>query len=160
MLNMIVNKDGLKSIATYLLLIFIFVSIGFMLGKNSVNRQDSQTINKNIDFVAVYYMHSTFRCETCNTIETMTRNLLDRQYSSFLEDGSIQWQDIDFMKDIDLSKQFDVAASCVVVADIQNGEVIDFQRLNEVWTLMKDPEAFDQHISDAIDIYLSKEVRK
>lgn len=150
--------ERLQKILTNCLLAFALISIGFALGKHSVKPelQTSSLPKENGCHVAVYYLHSTFRCVTCNTIEKMTRDLLGKDYGKQLADGKIQWIKDDFQENEALAKQFAVVASCVVVAEMKDGAVLDFKRLDEVWTKMKDPEAFDRYISNAIDGYLKK----
>lgn len=150
--------ERLKKILTNSLLVFALISVGFALGKNA-SKPELQTSNLPNELgcqVAVYYLHSTFRCVTCNTIETMTRDLLDNAYSKQLADGDIQWIEADFMENASLAKQFEVVASCVVVAEMKDGAILDFKRLDEVWTLMQDTAAFNAYISNAIDGYLEK----
>ena len=140
------------------LLTFALISIGFALGKHLVkpDAQVNHLPNGNGRQVAVYYLHSTFRCVTCNTIEKMTRELLDTSYAQQLADGKIQWIEDDFQENEALARQFEVAASCVVVAEMKDGVVLDYKRLDDVWTKMKDTAAFNQYISEAIDGYLKK----
>lgn len=135
-----------------LLLIFVLVSIGFAFGKYSATRpqvalpsgQASETVN-------VYYMHATFRCVTCNTIEKMTRQLLESKYIKQMQDGSIVFAEVDFQKNEQLAKQFDVISSCVVVARTRNGKITVFERLDKVWELLDKPDEFNAYISSAID---------
>ena len=148
-----------KNILTKVLLAFVLISIGFAMGKHSV-RSDSSLADQPAaqgDYVAVYYMHSTFRCVTCNTIEKMTKNLLDKSYHEHLADGRIRWQDVDFQENEALAKQFEIVSSCVVVAQIEKGKVTGFKRLDEVWTLMKKPDQFRRYIGDAINSYLGSD---
>jgi hypothetical protein len=145
----------IRALCRAVLLSFVLISIGFLIGKYSVKKQtESAVLSESGNYVAVYYLHSTFRCETCNTIESMTRALLEREYHEALKNGSIQWREIDFMKNSALAEQFDVAASCVVVADIRDGSVLRYRRLDEVWTLIADPPAFDVYLRPVIDDYL------
>ena len=148
-----------KLILTKLLVGFALISIGFALGKRSMRNTDNSNTpipaSQNA-YIAVYYMHSTFRCSTCNTIEKMTKELLDHSYSKSLADGRIRWQEVDFQVNEALAEKFKVAASCVVVAKFDNGRIIDFQRLDKVWTLMKSPALFNEYISNAIDAYLKQ----
>jgi len=148
-----------KNILTKLLLAFVLVSIGFALGKHSVRSDRSQAaqLDEQGSYVAVYYMHSTFRCVTCNTIEQMTRDLLDKAYAQELADGRIKWQDVDFQENETLARQFEIVSSCVVVAQIKKGDVTGYQRLDEVWTLMKEPDAFNKYIGDAVNSYLKND---
>ncbi len=148
-----------KQILTKGLLAFALISVGFALGRNAA-RPDAQAgglqPNGTGLQIAVYYLHATFRCVTCNTIESMTKALLDSTYSDALAKGTIQWIEADFMENTALAKQFEVVSSCVVVAEMKDGVVTDYKRLDEVWTLMQDPAAFNAYISDAIDGYLEK----
>jgi hypothetical protein len=152
--------EQLKKILSNGLLAFVLISIGFAMGKNSVKPQvvapELPAVSSGQQ-VAVYYLHSTFRCATCNTIESMTRELLEQSYRQQLADGEIVWIEADFQENEALARQFEVAASCVVVAYMRDGEVTDYQRLDEVWTFMKVPEAFNLYVGDAIDAYLSAE---
>jgi hypothetical protein len=150
--------ERLKKILTNSLLTFALVSIGFALGKHSVKPelQTNSLPTGNGRQVAVYYLHSTFRCVTCNTIEKMTRELLEKSYAKELADGDIQWIEDDFQQNEALARQFEVAASCVVVADVKEGLVLEYRRLDDVWGRMKDPQAFNRYISEAIDGYLNK----
>jgi len=159
LLRKVVDMDKLRKILTCGLLAFALISIGFALGKHSV-RSDRSLADQPAaqgDYVAVYYMHSTFRCVTCNTIEKMTKKLLDQSYREELTDARIKWQDVDFQENETLARQFEIVSSCVVVAQIENGQVSDFKRLDEVWTLMKKPDAFNKYIGDAINSYLGSD---
>ncbi len=148
-----------KHILTKVLLVFALISIGFAFGKHAARpaaKSDGLQTNGTGRQVAVYYLHSTFRCVTCNTIESMTKALLDSTYSQDIEEGRIQWIEADFMANTALAKQFEIVASCVVVAEMKDGVVTDYKRLDDVWTLMENPAAFNAYISTAIDGYLEK----
>ena len=148
------------------LLAFVLVSIGFVLGKHRAQRGagPAEPIagppGTPVDATAlpvrvrVYYLHATFRCATCNTIEKMTRRLLDDQFGDALTDGRVEWKEANFQENEPLAKQFEVIASCVVVAKMRGDTVLDFKRLDEVWTLMNAPPKFNAYIGDAIREYL------
>ncbi len=148
-----------KHILTKGLVAFALVSIGFALGKHATRQTAAPEAPQPAASgrqIAVYYLHSTFRCVTCNTIESMTRELLDSVYSKELADGTIRWIEADFMQDTALARQFEIAASCVVVADMQDGTVRDYKRLDEVWTHMQNPASFNAYVREAIDGYLKQ----
>jgi len=154
-----------------LLLAFVLVSIGFALGKNynsetvklnlKITSIKSDTVNlKKSTVIHVYYMHSTFRCITCNTIEKTTKQLLNTKYSKDLENGKIIFSEVDFQTNIRLSKKFHIVSSCVVVAKERDGKIIDFRRLDEVWTLWDKPKEFNSYISKAINSFLFENNKK
>ncbi|MDA3797532.1 MAG: nitrophenyl compound nitroreductase subunit ArsF family protein [Kiritimatiellae bacterium] len=147
----------LKKILTYGLLVFVVVSIvvAFVKHSKTVDFSEASVVESG-SYIAVYYMHSSFRCSTCNTIEQMTLNVLNNSYAVEMQEGLIHWKEVDFQVNVKLANQFEVVASCVVVADVVDGEIVNFRRLDEVWTLVKEPLKFDMYISDAIDSYLKE----
>lgn len=152
--------ERLKHILTNGLLAFALISIGFALGKHAAKpdaQSDGLQSSGTGRQVAVYYLHATFRCVTCNTIESMTKTLLDSAYSQALQKGRILWIEADFMENTSLAKQFEVVSSCVVVAELTDGVVTDYKRLDDVWTRMVDPAGFNAYICAAIDGYLRKD---
>ena len=154
--------DPRQRIVKNILLAFVLVSIGFVLGKQSVRLPPGPAPPPSTAAgalapsgelpvrIRVYYLHATFRCVTCNTIEKMTRDLLDQQFGDALADGRIEWQEADFQENEALAKQFDVIASCVVVAKVRGESMLEYKRLDEVWTLLKDVPQFNAYVGDAI----------
>lgn len=146
------------------LLAFVLISVGFAFGKHSVRRvavTEPRSSGPPAAAAAalpvkirVYYLHATFRCVTCNTIEKMTRELLERQFGKALADGRIEWREDDFQENESLAKRFDVISSCVVVAKMRGEKVLAYQRLDEVWTLMDNPVKFNDYVGGAIRAYL------
>lgn len=141
-----------------ILLAFVLVTIGFTLGKEitlrNVQTQHTDGLKKSENKIIVYYLHATFRCTTCNTIEKMTGELLNFQFSEAIKNGSIEWKQVDFQKDETLAKKYEVISSCVVVVQIRNGIETGYKRLDEVWTLLNDRAAFNKYVGDAIIYFL------
>ncbi len=153
------------------LLAFVFVTIGFAIGKESERRSartgaqtvpahraaaGSSAVTEHADRVVVYYAHTTFRCITCNTIEKMAHGVLTSQFADELTSGAAQWQSINFQDDEAFAKQYEIASGCVVVVGVKGDREIGFRRLDEVWTLVKDPPAFEEYIADAIREFLPR----
>jgi hypothetical protein len=144
-----------RNIIINLLLSFVLISIGFALGKHSASRPQTATPPEPMaEKVNVYYMHATFRCVTCNTIEKLTKQLLDSKYKKQMQDGSVMFSEVNFQKNEQLAKQFDVLSSCVVVARTRSGKIISFERLDKVWELVGNPDEFNAYLSKAIDGFL------
>lgn len=141
-----------------LLLIFVLISIGFALGKYSVTKQIIQEkTNTGGEAIHVYYMHAAFRCVTCNTIEKMTKELLNSKFADGLKSGEIIFSKVNFQENEKLARQFEVISSCVVVAKEKDGNIIEYKRLDEVWTLLDKPAEFNAYVSKAIQSFLPKQ---
>ncbi|PKN96434.1 MAG: hypothetical protein CVU43_20745 [Chloroflexi bacterium HGW-Chloroflexi-5] len=160
------DKDKIKKVATNLLIAFVLITIGFSLGKHSVlNRMTADaaaisTSNSSLHdlkkAVKIFYMHSTFRCVTCNDVEARTLELIDKEFAELKQSQKLLWQEVNFQENEALAKLFEVVASCVVVAVVENGQVVDFVRLDETWTLLEKPEEFNAYIRTAINNALNK----
>jgi len=148
------------------LLAFVLISIGFVLGKHNAERDGAAAADPPSPAgrpaehatspvrVRITYVHSTYRCATCNTIEKMAREVIEEQFADALADGRIEWQEADFQKDEALAERFGIVASCVVVATVRGETVLDFKRLDDVWSLMEDPPKFSAYISGTVRGYL------
>jgi len=156
----------MKIWTTRILLTFVIFSLGFGVGKEFGLRNQassSQTVGEEDRTAAsgkskvmVYYMHTTFRCVTCNTIERMAKNVVETSFADAMVSKHIQWREINFQEREDLAKKYDIASSCVVVVKMENGQETGFQRLDEVWTLSDQPTAFADYLSEAIRKYLDE----
>lgn len=142
--------EKLKIITKYLLLAFVFVSIGFALGKNFREKPIATNLvqenNHKALVVRVYYLYSAFRCTTCNSIEKRTKEILESDFKSEIDNGVIQWETDDFQKNETLARKFDIISSCVVVALAKGDEVVYFKILDDTWTLFDKPAEFDSYI--------------
>lgn len=156
----------MRALAKHLLLAFVLFTLGFGVGKEVGRRQapapapDGAAAGGAVspvataDKVTVYYLHATFRCVTCNTIERLAKEVVETQFAEDLAAGRIEWYEGDFQVEEDLARRFDVVSSCVVVARRAGGKEAEFQRLDEVWTLVDKPTEFKEYIAGAIRRYL------
>ena len=155
-----------KNITRKALLVFVLVSIGFALGKEVTARRQTPTAESESpaagatsDKVVVYYLHTTFRCVTCNEIERLTKALVETEFADDLTAGRIEWREANFQEDESLAKRYEVVSSCVVVVNMQGGNEKEFQRLDDVWTRYEDPADFNGYVGAAIRKYLAERVK-
>lgn len=155
-----------KKLITNLLLAFVLITIGFSLGKHNalpkvaVNGDTTLASNSKLadgkKVVKIFYMHSTFRCVTCNGIESRAREIVEKDFAEAKNNDTILWEDVNFQENELLARQFDVVASCIVVSVMQNNEIIEFEKLDEVWTLIEKPAEFDAYVKAALNKALTK----
>ncbi len=161
----------LKTWTTRALLAFVLFTLGFGVGREVGRRQTAASTTAAASApaaqgaaspatahaeskVVVYYLHATFRCVTCNTIERLAKQTLDDVFADDLAAGRIEWRTADFQEREDLAKRYDVASSTVVVVRCVDGQETGFRRLDDVWTLVNKPAEFREYIAAAIREYL------
>lgn len=164
------GHDTVKKLATNVLLVFILITIGFSLGKHSILSKvstnpavampDNSSLPVGKKIVKVFYMHTTFRCITCNNVEALARELVDNEFSEAKEKQTLLWEDVNFQENEVLARRFDVVTSCIVLATMEGGEVNSFVRLDEAWNLIDKPEEFNSYLKTALAKALSEVVKE
>jgi hypothetical protein len=152
----------MKTWVTRILLAFAIFTLGFGVGKEVGMRKVAAAAPADAggagapgeNKVIVYYLHATFRCVTCNKIETMVRQLVETEFDDAVAAGRVEWREADFQAREDLAKRYDVATSSVVVVKVRDGKDVEFHRLDNVWTLSDKPVEFGEYVAGAIRKYL------
>lgn len=138
------------------LLVFVLVSVGFALGKEFTLRSvRSAQAGGNApaiagDKVLVYYVHGTIRCITCNNIEKLAHEIVQKDFASDLQAGRIEWRMANFQTDEDLARRYDIVSSTVVLVKVSQGREVQSRKLNDVWILVDDPPAFNAYVTSEI----------
>ena len=149
----------LKTWTSRILLAFVFVTVGFALGRQTARQSPSAggeqaevrtRLAGDGDKVVVYSVHMTFRCWECNQIEFLTKELLDKEFARHQASGLIEYRSVDYMKDTDFARRYNIASSTVVLVRIENGQEAGFERLDEVWTKARNREEFLSYVRGAI----------
>jgi hypothetical protein len=148
-----------------ILVVFAIFTLGYGLGKDAgLNRAGAaaagdspvaQTTAKE-DKIAIYYLHTTFRCITCSTIERIAHDTVNKELAALLESGKVEWHTINFQENPALAKRYEVASSAVVVVKIEAGKETAYRRLDEAWTLYNRPDEFSALIVSVVSGYLKE----
>lgn len=154
-----------KSLLSLLLLAFVAVSIAFAVRKSvpqtnsestqAALTQDASSPKPSVgldsklaesQFSAVYF-HAPHRCPTCRKIETFSHEALTPE----IEVGKLAWQIADYTSDENASlvDQFEVYTSTVVLVEVQNGKIVRWKNLEEVWNHTSDQADFTAFINQA-----------
>lgn len=94
--------------------------------------------------VVVTYFTTNIRCESCLTIERLTRESLDKCFVAELADGRVRFQMINtsLPENRHFTDDYDISLKTVVVSDRRAGREVNWKRFDQVWDLLDDPAAF------------------
>jgi hypothetical protein len=154
-----------KTLFSFVLLAFVAVSVVFALRKVTPDTATSQDqaaasseatiaatpvgLNAKLaetQFSAVYF-HAPHRCPTCRKIENFSHEALKPD----IEAGTLAWQIADYTADDNASlvDHFKVFTSTVVLVEVQDGKVVRWKNLEEVWNYTSDQADFTAFIKRA-----------
>jgi hypothetical protein len=136
---------------------FALVSIGFAIGKEVTLRRlqaegpgEAPGASGPADRVVLYYMHPTFRCVTCNQMEKMVQDLVQTEFAAPLDEGRLQWREVNYEEDETLARRYNVATSSLVVVRFRGGEEADHEALDRIWPLLDRPDELKALVRQAI----------
>lgn len=142
-----------------ILLVFAIFTLGYGVGQKVGFRSAKAQVlptqrvpaePTSIDKVLVYYLHTPYRCETCTSIEASAKAVVETQFAAELTTGAVEWRTADYLEREDLAERYDISASVVVVVDVEDGREVAFERLDDVWTLYDQPDAFANYVAGTI----------
>ena len=110
---------------------------------------DSQSLSEGL---LVYYFHGNTRCPTCRSIESQSHETVEGEFSEEMKSGELAWKMLNYEESsgTELATQFEIQVPVVVLAQMQNGEIKDWKRLDQVWALVGDKPAFAQYVRTEI----------
>jgi hypothetical protein len=146
-----------KKMIGRLLIAFALISVGFAIGKEvEKNRAAAKAVTlpasaeAGEDRVIVYYMHATFRCLTCNTVESMGEELVHTEFADAVKDGRLEWKAVDYQENDALAKHYNIGGSMIVVVRFRDGKEVEGRRLDRVMELANSRDEFVVYVSAAI----------
>jgi hypothetical protein len=161
----------LKTVVTAVLLVFVVVSVVFLVmkerrsgppeatapaaGAPAVSREgagDAATAPAVSTGIVVYYLHGTRRCPTCRKLEEYTREAVMTAFADDVKAGTIAWRSIDtdepgnehFVRDYVLTTK------SVVLSAVSAGEETRWRNLPRIWDLVGDKAAYVAYIQEEI----------
>jgi len=107
----------------------------------------------------VYYFHGTFRCESCRRIEAWTEETVRREFAREIESGWVNWQAINAQEDANAhyADQYKIAGQTVILAAWQDGKVVRWKSLDEVWDLLQNKDSFQDYIEREVVAFMQSE---
>lgn len=146
-----------KKIIGRLLLAFVLVSIGYAIGREVEKGRAAaraaparSEAGAGQDKVVVYYLHATFRCVTCNTVESLAEELVRTEFAEAVKAGRLEWRVADFQENGELADRYKVAGNMIVVARFRDGKEVESRRLDRVMELVNNRGEFLSYVRKAV----------
>ncbi len=153
----------IKTIVTVMLILFVVVSVGYMLVTGgSSGSSSSQTAGMDgrtpPQQVIAYYFHGTKRCKTCLQIEASAKETIELTFPDELKDGNLVWKSVDFDEPANehYATDYQLASASLVLVEFKDGKQIRWRNMEQVWDLVWEKEIFSKYVRDGVSQYLGK----
>ncbi len=98
----------------------------------------------------VYYFYTNTRCSSCKTIEAYTREAVATKLAAGYKDWKIEFRgvNVDEEPNKHFVQDYWLNSKSVVVQKFSGEKVLNWGKLDKVWQLLGDKDAFMNYISD------------
>lgn len=106
--------------------------------------------------LVVYYLHGTFRCQSCNTIERLTKIAVETGFKEQLKNGRVEIRVINVEEkgNEHFVNDYKLYTKSVILSDLKNGKEGKWKNLDQVWTLLHDEGKFIEYIQKEVKSFL------
>lgn len=108
--------------------------------------------------VYVTYFHATARCASCLKIEDLTNATMTTRFAGPIAEKRVVWRlvNVDEPEHAHYVKDYGLFTKSVVVSEVKAGKEVRWKNLDQVWPLLRDPEAFQAYVEREVRAYLEK----
>jgi hypothetical protein len=150
------------------LLVYICVCVGMVSSGFAKDAKIALPANR----IDVYYLHNTFRCLSCNTIENLTKAAIfggkakNTKYKTEIDVRPIYKDKIDkrliTFKSVNIDekenkhllKDLKAEAKYPVLVEIKNGKIVKSKVLDDAWDLMDNNKKLVEYIQKNLNEFL------
>lgn len=169
-----------KSIITGILLLFVFVSVAYLVIQESRQQADkaggpdevkglqsSDTIpsekagspnsGKEVGHrVIAYYFHGHVRCQTCRKIEAYSREALESAFADELGSGKLEWHaiNVEEAENEHFVEDYKLSTKSLVLVDVREGQQKGWKNLKRVWDLVGDKQSFFSYVREETQAFM------
>jgi hypothetical protein len=118
---------------------------------SATEESNSNTVKNNEGSkVEVYYFHNTRRCATCNAVESVTKEALQENFATLLEDGSVNFSSLNLeeKEGEELAKKLNVSGQALLF--VSGTKKIDLTNVGFMNALTK-PEKLKSKVKEAMN---------
>ncbi|MGC9329037.1 MAG: nitrophenyl compound nitroreductase subunit ArsF family protein [Candidatus Hinthialibacter sp.] len=155
-----------KQVITIVLLVFVAATVAAMMYQEfrpAVSEEDdyaaavSNEEQLPVQIIA-YYFFGNQRCPTCMNIEAYTQESLVSNFQDELDMNLIVWKPVNVERagNEHFIQDFQLNMKMVVLAIMEEGELTTWKKLEDVWPLSGDREAFLDYIKTETEAYLKE----
>lgn len=107
--------------------------------------------------VVVTYFTTDVRCASCVKIEELTRAAVDEQFADEVAAGRVRYRvrNLDRPENKHFARDYDLAFKSVVISQETSDEVLRWEKRDEVWKLLDQPEQFKAYIAAPVREFLA-----
>lgn len=108
--------------------------------------------------VVVTYFTTDVRCDSCVKIEELTRAAVEEQFADEVAAGRVRFRirNLDRPENKHFAREYEMAFKTVVISQESSDEVLRWEKRDEVWKLLDEPEQFKAYVAAPVREFLAR----
>ena len=154
---------NVKSALRWTLLLVVFGSIGAYSLQRSLRDDASSTVSTPsastaTATVVVTYFTTDVRCESCRTIERLSRQAIEEGFPTEVASGAVVFRvlNTDLAENQHFVDDYQITNKTVIVSHQKNGNEEAWTNRQDVWLLLDDTSGFFSYVREPVRGYLGK----
>jgi len=145
----------IRTVVTILLILFVAASVAVMIFRGA--GEDVAGIpgagSGKSDRLVAYYFHGNVRCQTCRTIEAYAEEAIKNGYPEQVASGKVEWHAVNIEQpgNEHFVQDYSLVTRSVVLVRMKGGAQEEWKRLDKVWNLVHNKQAFVDYIYESAD---------
>lgn len=152
-----------KSVLRWALLLVVFGSVAAYAWQKAnqtkptlapaANAQDTAAAT-----VVVTYFTTDVRCDSCRTIETLSREAIEQGFPDEVKNGQVVFRVLNTDRDENqhFVDAYEIANKTVIISHQQQGKEAEWENRQDVWLLFEEPNEFFEYVREPVRRYLGK----
>lgn len=119
----------------------------------------AQPASKKVRRVVATYFHGNVRCTTCRKVEAYAREAVEQGFQAEVAAGTVEFRAVNLeeAQNAHFVQDYQLVNKSVVVTEELDGKLARWVKLDEVWSLVGNRDAYHHYVQDAIRGYLETE---
>jgi hypothetical protein len=108
--------------------------------------------------VVAYYFHVSARCVTCRTIESYSKEAVERGYAKEIEEGRVEWRPVNVQlpQNRHYIRDYQLYTRSLVLVKYREGKQVEWRNLDRVWQLVRRKGDFLKYVQSNLAAYLGE----
>jgi hypothetical protein len=108
--------------------------------------------------VIAYYLHGTFRCTTCRTIEQYSHDAIQTYFAKELGNGRLEFRplNVEEPENKHFIQDYQLVTKSLVLSLVSDDKETKWKNLPDVWKLVGDKDKFFQYVKDEVEKFLKE----
>ena len=137
-------------------IIFIAFLFTTVINTSSFGEDISNQQQKSETKVIAYYLHGSYRCPSCKTIEKWSHEAIKLNFQDELKNGKLVWKVLNFEEPQNkhFIKDYSLYTKSLIISEVKGDKELKWKNLDKVWLLLRDQGKFFNYVESEIKKYL------